>query len=114
MLRQLDVRGPRLLACNQIVFALVLTVYCVKRIYTTLTQPSTISEYIARVPELADIFGSLESVEQTIMVGVYACVILLSFVFQGATAVYYYSRQRHLHFYLSQTPQWIVDLQGKM
>jgi len=44
-------------------------------------------------------------------VTVYGAAILLTLLFQGLNARYYFARVQMLADYLRETPDWIVDLQ---
>jgi hypothetical protein len=41
----------------------------------------------------------------------YGSVIALSALFQGANALYYFSRRKYVEAYVRDTPVWVVDLE---
>ena len=41
----------------------------------------------------------------------YGGVIALSALFQGGTALYYFSRRRLVEEYIAETPEWVRDVQ---
>ena len=76
-----------------------------------LTGPNPYAEYIATTPELADILGPIDELHKPLILGVYGLIIVLSLIFQGGTACYYFTRKRHLQAYLDQTPDWVIQCQ---
>ncbi len=60
---------------------------------------------------MAGMLGSIEQLQTIVTLAVYGSVILFSIIFQGGTAWYYFTRSRHIRAYISETPQWIIDLQ---
>jgi hypothetical protein len=42
---------------------------------------------------------------------VYGTVIVLSIIFQGLTACYYFTRRKYVEAYVRETPQWVLDVQ---
>ena len=46
-----------------------------------------------------------------IVIAVYGTVMTIAIIGPGLTALYYYTRTRHIDAYIHQTPQWILDLQ---
>jgi hypothetical protein len=113
LLRRFDPRGPRLLGWNQVGFIGLLIAYSLWSIYTSLTGANPYDEYIAQNPELASMLGSFSHLNDTITLAVYGGVIVLSVIFQGLNAIYYFKRGKLLREYLSLTPAWIVDLQRR-
>ena len=56
---------------------------------------------ISKAPCLARMISA------TVYVGL-ACVAVLA---QGGTALYYFTREKHIRAYREQTPPWIVEMQ---
>ncbi len=104
LLRQFDTQGPRLLGRNQVGFMSLLIGYCLWSIYRTLTNPVTQIEGLEEIGVTADLVTNLT-------VAVYGAVIVLSLLFQGLNALYYFRRVKHVEEYLRETPRWIVELQ---
>lgn len=105
MLRQFDARGPKLLGRNQLGFLVLIIAYCLWSMYQAVHNPIT---------DLAGLEGIEESVGSLVTeltVAVYAAVIVLSGLFQGLTARYYFARAPLIRTYLRETPEWIVELQ---
>ncbi len=111
LFQQLSPKAPRLLGWNQIALAAVLVCYGLWNINAALTGPSPYAEHIAANDEVASILGPIDELHTLIAIVVYGSVIVLSIVFQGATAWYYFSRLKHLRAYVQETPDWVVELQ---
>ena len=47
-----------------------------------------------------------------IVLALYGSVIVLSVIFQGGNAIYYFTRRSTIEAYVSETPAWIRDLQS--
>jgi hypothetical protein len=65
-------------------------------------------------PEYEEALGSLDEFEglyRSAVVGFYGSVILLSAVFQGFNAIYYFTRRKHIDAYLQDTPAWVQEIQ---
>lgn len=110
-LLRLDTRASHRLALNQIGFAVVLTLYGVWGIYSTLTAPSRYAAYIRQGGELAEMLGPIENLTMTIALCVYIALIVLTWIFQGGAAIYYWSRAAAIRRYLCAVPPWVIALQ---
>ena len=58
--------------------------------------------------------GSLDEFDylyKVLVVAVYGTVIVLSAIFQGLNAFYYFTRRKHVEAYVQETPDWVLDLQ---
>jgi hypothetical protein len=65
-------------------------------------------------PELSAVIDSVDGIDQlykVLIVAVYGTVIVLSGVFQGLNALYYFTRRKHVTAYVQNTPAWVLDLQ---
>ena len=113
LLRQLDPKAPQLLGFNQIAFAAILIFYSFWNIYQGWTGPNPYAEHMVHV-ELASMLGPIDTLQKAITLAVYGTVIVLSILFQGSTALYYFTRAKPLQTYLSQTPDWIRQLHHSM
>ncbi len=111
LLSRFDQRGPRVLGWNQLGLMGLLIGYSLWNIYLATTGPSPYNEQLGANPELASMLGSVGDLYTSITLAVYGGVIVFSVIFQGLNALYYFTREKHLQSYLSQTPAWIVDLQ---
>lgn len=106
--------APRLLGWNQIGFLTMIIVYCLWMMFTGLTGEGPFAAEIAAKPELARALGSLDGLDyyyKLIVLAVYGTVIVLSAIFQGWNAYYYFSRRKHVEDYVSDTPKWVLDVQ---
>lgn len=99
-----DLRGPRLLGGNQLGFFGLLTGYSLWKIHAALSGPNPYQDQLSMLGSVGDLYT-------VVVVAVYVGVILFSLIFQGFTALYYFTRHKHLKNYLEQTSPWIIDLQ---
>ena len=105
LLRRFDTHGPRLLGRNQLGFMSLLVGYGLWGIFRTLTNPMTQFE------ELEAVVGPVGDLVTNLALAVYGGVVLLSLLFQGLNARYYFARIRLVQDYLSETSAWIIDVQ---
>lgn len=106
-----------LLGWNQIGLLAIVCVYCVWTVYSSLYGANSISTQLQGYAELENALGSLEDIEalcRQLVMALYGSVLALSVVFQGANAVYYFTRRRILEDYVAATPEWIRELQRTM
>ncbi len=111
LLRALDLRAPKLLGLNQIALGAVIVAYCAWSLIAELAGPGTYAQTIQEHPELADVLGETDGLVRLIVVLVYGSVIALTIPYQALMAWYYLSRTKHIQTYISQTPQWVTDLE---
>ncbi len=105
LLRRFDAKGPQLLGRNQVGFMTLIIGYCVWSIYSALTHP------IPQLEELEAAMGATAGLVTNLTVAVYSVVIVLTLVFQGLNARYYFARIKLVQGYVKETPAWIIDLQ---
>ncbi len=105
LLRRFDPQGPQLLGRNQVGFMALIVAYCVWSIYSTLANP------IPQLEELEAVLGATGELVTNFTVAVYSVVIVLTLLFQGLNARYYFARIKLVQGYLEETPGWIIDLQ---
>ncbi len=105
MLRLFDPQGPDLLWKNQVGLMSAVIAYCAWSMYKTVAFPSS---GVAQLEELAGL--PADSIANLTLL-VYGIAILLTLLFQGLNARYYFARVQMLADYLRETPDWIVDLQ---
>ena len=114
LLLDFDSRGPVLLGWNQLGLLAGIVVYCGWMLATGLSDSSPWQAELAANPELGELLGSgaeLDHLYHLLVVAVYGSVILLSVLYQGWNAWYYFSRRRVLATYLQSTAEWVRDLQ---
>lgn len=104
-IRTLDPTAPTFLGKNQLGFMGLVVVYAIWSIYRTLTEP------MPYLDEIEEALGPIGDVVTSITVSVYLIVILLTVLFQGLNARYYFARKAMIDEYLSETPDWIVEIQ---
>ncbi len=105
LLRQFDPLGPRLLGRNQLGFMGLIIVYSLWSMYQTVSNP------ITEIAGLEAIAGSVGGLVTEVTLAVYGGVIVLTALFQGLNARYYFVRTQLVEGYLRETPDWIVEIQ---
>ncbi len=105
LLRQFDPLGPRLLGRNQLGFMRLIIAYCLWSMYQAGSNPIT---ELPGLEAMADYYGDLVT---NLTLAVYGTVIVLTALFQGLNARYYFARTQRVEDYLKETPGWIVEIQ---
>jgi hypothetical protein len=106
-LQKFDLAAPGILGMNQVYLAGVIILYALYALHAGLSGNSP---YTQQLRELGA--GDLAGLERTIYWLVYGGLIVGTIVAQGLTALYYFSRARHLEAYLKDTPQWVRELEA--
>jgi hypothetical protein len=109
-----DPTGPVLLGWNQVGFLALIVGYCCWSIYTGLNGSGELTKQLQADPELARAMhelGDFEGLQRMLVLAVYGTVIVLSVLFQGLNALYYFSRRKLVVAYLQETPAWVLELQ---
>ena len=114
-LKRLDERAPKRLAMNQLFFGAALLIYAVWSLWTGWRNPGELSGMVASElpndPGSANILGSINDLTRLILIVLYGTLAAVAITVQGGTALFYFSRARHLRDYLSATPEWILEAQ---
>ncbi len=93
MLLRLDQGAPRLLGRNQLGLMALVVGYSLWSIYLGLTGTT---ELTVLLEELEPAFGPLGHLQGSLTLALYGGVILLSIIFQGLNALYYFTRAEHV------------------
>jgi hypothetical protein len=113
-LLQYDPSAATLLGWNQVGLLTLITAYCLWVLWAALRGPGPLATELQAQPELGEALGSVEEIDSLyrgVAVVFYGMVILLSLIFQGLTAVYYFTRHKHIVACLLNTPEWVLDLE---
>ena len=113
LLCRFDLGGPRLLGWNQLALMALLMAYCAWSIHAGLTAPDPYAREIAAHPQIAPTLGTIGRLKAILTVAIYGGLVAFSLVFQGLTALYYFTRGKLVRAYLSETPAWIVEVQRR-
>ena len=114
LLGQLQMRSTRVLGWNQLIFMFLLIGYSFWSISISLRGSNPYEQHIALNPELEQMLGPISQLHAFLTLAVYGAVILLSIIFQGGGALFYFGRSRHLEAYLAQTEPWIIELHRRL
>jgi hypothetical protein len=113
-LNKFDPSAATLLGWNQIGFLIMIVTYCGWMMFTGINEADSVMAELTSNPELGDLLGSPDQVSglyELLVYAVYGSVIVLSVIFQGLTALYYFSRRKHIEAYVRATPEWVRKLQ---
>jgi hypothetical protein len=113
-LLQFDPSSSTLLGWNQVALLAMIIVYCLWMLFTGLTGAGPFAAEIKANPEIGTALGSLDEFDylyKVLVVAVYGTVIVLSAIFQGLNAFYYFTRRKHVEAYVQETPDWVLNVQ---
>ncbi len=113
-LAKMDRDALRVMGKNQLVLACLLIVYAVWQIIWI--QRGGMMQELKSLPaedSLADFIGPAGEMATQLMMGMYCILIAVAIFGQGSLALYYFSRARYLHAYLTETPPWILAMQRR-
>jgi len=101
-----------LLGWNQLGLLAAIVVYCLWMLYGAASGASELSAALEGYNELGSFdVSEVEKLYHTASIGAYGGAIVLSVIFQGGNALYYFTRRRHLDGFLLETPEWVRDVQ---
>jgi hypothetical protein len=112
---QFDRSAAMSLGWNQLALLAIIVVYCLWAIQSNLNEAKAVTAELGAYSDLESVLGSpeqIESLARKIVFLFYGAVIAASVVFQGLTALYYFSRRKHIDAYIADTPEWIRQLQS--
>lgn len=115
-----DVRAPGGLALNQLVLGSALIGYAVFKVASfdpadgMLVGAMGSDPTIASMPEMAGTLGDLGQLEQLLNIGVAGVLIVVAFVMQGGTALYYWRRKKMVRRLQEHTPEWVLRVHAVM
>jgi len=103
-----DPSAASLLGWNQLGLLAMIVVYC---LWNMRSGASMGDLKTPEMKEALDMIGWNAALVQTMAVAFYGVVILLSAIFQGGNALYYFSRRKYVERYVRETPEWVRDFQ---
>jgi hypothetical protein len=113
-----DPSGAQLLGWNQAGFLAMIIAYCLWSMFTNTSasitlppelQSADMEALLAQSGGIGDLLDP--GFINKLVVYFYSGVIALSTLFQGGTALYYFSRRRLVEEYNAETPEWVRDVQ---
>jgi len=110
-LRQLDPKSCQLLGRNQLFFASCLILYAAWNLYFYSHSPAPFADVIASEPEAKEMLAPFQDMALSITKLVYWILIAVALFAQGGAALYYFSRGKYVEQYVTETPEWILQLQ---
>ena len=115
-----DERAPGGLAVNQLVLGAALIGYAVFKVASfdpangVLVGAMGSDPTLASMPEMAGTLGEFGKLEQLLNVGVAGVLIVVAFVMQGGTALYYWRRKKMVRRLQMHTPGWVLRVHAVM
>jgi hypothetical protein len=109
-----DPSGASILGWNQVIFLALITAYSLWMLFSTLNDTGSVSDELKGYVDLDATLGSsggFAGLYKQIVIYFYGGVIGLSALFQGGTALYYFSRRRAIEDFVAETPAWVRDVQ---
>jgi hypothetical protein len=110
-IKQLDPKAARRLGWNQLALASLLLGYAGWSLYGAWFGPDPLAATIAAAPETAEMLAPYSAIARLISVAVYVALAAVAIFAQGGTALYYFTREKHIRAYREQTPGWIIEMQ---
>jgi hypothetical protein len=110
-LLEFDPASAALLGWNQIGFFALIVAYCLWMLFASI---GSFAAELQANQQWEATLGSLDEFNdlyRCIIVGFYGTVILLSAMFQGLNALYYFTRRRYVCAYLQETPAWVQEIE---
>jgi|GEM_PF-2668868 len=115
-----DVRATAGLAINQLLLGAALIAYAVFKAATYDSADSILAgslgsdPTIASMPEMAGTIQELGQLEYLLTLGVSGVLIVVAFVMQGGTALYYWSKAKRVRTLQQHMPGWVLDIHQTM
>jgi hypothetical protein len=117
LLLRYDRRALSILAGNQVALVIVVVIYALVQLRAATDAPSPMAAMLGDDADLAaelgaDIShesGDFDDLYHSAISAFYGLVIALTVLFQGGSALYYWTRRKHLDAFLTQTPAWVLD-----
>lgn len=112
-LKRLEPPAIGFLFWNQIALGSMLLIYAIWRVFDVVHNPANsalATEAAAAGLNAGDLQG-LAGLDQSITLLVYSSLMAVAVFGQGSMALFYFTRRKHLHAYLAQTPPWITQMQ---
>jgi hypothetical protein len=114
-LLKFDPAAATILGWNQLAFLAMICAYCGWMLYSNLNGPNAFAAELEANADLKAAVGMLDGFDtlyRQIVLALYGSVIVLSILFQGGTAIYYFTRRPYIESYVAETPAWIRNLQS--
>lgn len=110
-LEAFDIQAPGMLALNQLLFGCVLVGYAVFKIVSFDPSDSVLAGSLANDPAMTEMVGNFNQIAN---MGVYGVFIIVAFVMQGGTAIYYWRKKKRVRSMNTHTPSWVLDVHRVM
>ena len=104
-----------MLGWNQLGLLAMIVVYCLWSLFGSAGEADAVRAELKSYSDLDAALGAaggFEGMFKTVSYAFYGGVIVVSVLFQGGNALYYFTRRRHVEDFIAETPQWVRDVQG--
>jgi len=109
-LTRFEPHAPTHLCLNQIALCVVVVLYAGWKIIAALTGPGRYDAYGNQPEQVTGMLESISNLERIVMVAVYSLLIVGTMIAQSLGAIYHFTRARHLHSFLRESPGWTVEV----
>jgi hypothetical protein len=110
MLNQFEPSACRLLGWNQMGLLVLIAAYCIWNIFSAFHTTNPLADY-PELRQLGIMQETISSLYVELSLILYGVVLLVSVLFQGGNALYYFTRERLVREYVNDTEPWIIALQ---
>jgi hypothetical protein len=110
-IKRYDASGAMLLACNQVALGVLICAYSAWSMWSAMHNPQLQAALNSVGGSTGDpqMDAMLSSMTNMVTYGVYGTMFVVGIIVPGLTALYYYSRGRHVREFVANTPSWVVD-----
>jgi hypothetical protein len=110
-----DPCAATMLGWNQLGLLAAIVIYCLWMLSASSSEAvgaMTSGMDSATRQQMREVLGDLDGLYKSATLAMYGGAIVLSVLFQGGNALYYFTRRRHVEDFIAETPQWVRDVQG--
>ncbi len=107
--RRLDPAAAKTLGYNQLAFGALLMIYGIWMMQSS----ATTAEFDSVKQQLSQVYAAsqIDSWMRMVRHLSYALIVAIPTLAMGSTALFYFSREKHIRQYIQTTAPWIVEMQ---
>jgi hypothetical protein len=107
MLRRFEARGARVLGWNQVGLGVLICAYSAWSLVSAINSPALAA--MSGSTGDPDVDAMVGQITGLVTYGLYGTMFVVGVIVPGLTALYYFTRGRHVRAFVSRTPAWVVD-----